>query len=127
MYIYKDLPDVSCVMQVFLFICRILLFDCPSKCLQKLRHLRIRQNLHQQIRIYAGGLTSLFGCDLPGCLFLIEDILKDLGVVLTVFIQNMRVLIRDHLGLCMTGIALYGFHVAAIQLQFVSDAGMSQM
>ena len=96
MYIYKDLPDVSCVMQVFLFICRLLLFDCPSKCLQKLRHLRLRQDLHKQLWIYTDGLTSLFGCDLSGCLFLIEDILKDLGVVLTVFIQNMRVPMPDY-------------------------------
>ena len=38
----------------------------------------------------------------------------------------MRVLVRDHLGLRMTGIALYGFHIAAVQLQLVGNAGMAK-
>ena len=38
----------------------------------------------------------------------------------------MGVNIRYHLDLCMTGIALNGFHIAAVQLQLVSDTGMSE-
>ena len=38
----------------------------------------------------------------------------------------MRILIRNHLCLCMTGISLHRLNVAAIQLQFVGDAGMTQ-
>lgn len=102
------------------------LFNCPCQCLQQLCHLRIRQDLHQKLRINTGRLTGLLSCDLSGCLFLIEDVLKDLSVVFTVFIQNMRVLIRDHLGLGMTGITLYGFYITAIQFQLIGDAGMTQ-
>ncbi len=38
----------------------------------------------------------------------------------------MGVNIRYHLDLCMTGIALNGFHIAAVQLRLVSDTGMSE-
>ena len=36
------------------------LFDCPRQCLQQLRHLRIRQDLHQKLWINAGEFRPAF-------------------------------------------------------------------
>ena len=38
----------------------------------------------------------------------------------------MRILIRNHLCLRMTGIALDRFDVTAVQLQLIGDAGMTK-
>ena len=44
----------------------------------------------------------------------------------TVIINNMRIYISYHLDLCMTGIALHRLHIATIQLQLISDTGMTE-
>lgn len=103
------------------------LFNCSCQRLQALCHLRIRQDLHQKLRIDGGGLTGLLSCNLSGCLFLIEDIFKDPSIVFAILIQNIRVLVCDHLSLRMTGITLHGFYIAAVQLQLIGDTGMSKM
>lgn len=56
----------------------------------------------------------------------VKNLLEQLGVVFSVFIHNMRVLIRDYLGLCVTGVTLHRFDVTTGELQFVSDAGMAK-
>ena len=43
-----------------------------------------------------------------------------------VFIQNVRILIRNHLGLRVAGIPLHSLDVTAIELQLVGDAGMPE-
>lgn len=42
------------------------------------------------------------------------------------FVQNVRILIRYHCRLRMTGIPLHRLNIAAVQLEFVGDAGMPQ-
>ena len=43
-----------------------------------------------------------------------------------VIIQDVRVLVSNHLRLCMTGVSLNGFDVAAVQFQLIGDTGVAQ-
>ena len=56
----------------------------------------------------------------------IKRLLEQICVMHPVIVQNMGILIRDHLRLCVTGIPLNRFDVAAVQLQLIGDAGMAQ-
>ena len=57
---------------------------------------------------------------------LIEEIVESLCVQTPIIIQNVCVLLGDHRSLCMTGIALHGFDIAAVQLELVCNAGVSK-
>ena len=56
----------------------------------------------------------------------IKRLLKQLRIVSAALVQNVRILIRYHCRLCMTGIPLHRLNIAAIQLEFVGDAGVPQ-
>lgn len=56
----------------------------------------------------------------------IKSLPKQIRVMHPVIVQNVGILIRDHLRLCVTGISLNRFDVAAVQLQLIGDAGMAQ-
>ena len=56
-------------------------------------------------------------------MMLIEEIVESLCVQTPIIIQNVCVLLGDHRSLCMTGIALHGFDIAAVQLELVCNAG----
>ena len=57
---------------------------------------------------------------------IVEEIVESLCVQTPVIIQNVCVLLGDHRSLCMTGIALHGFDIAAVQLELVCNAGVSK-
>ena len=59
-------------------------------------------------------------------MMLIEEIVESLCVQTPIIIQNVCVLLGDHRSLCMTGIALHGFDIAAVQLELVCNAGVSE-
>ena len=48
----------------------------------------------------------------------IKRLLKQLRIVSAAFVQNVRILIRYHCRLRMTGIPLHRLNIAAIQLEF---------
>ena len=52
----------------------------------------------------------------------IKRLLKQLRIVSAALVQNVRILIRYHCRLRMTGIPLHRLNIAAIQLEFVGDA-----
>ena len=54
-------------------------------------------------------------------LFLIKRFFKKLCIFPSIIIQNMRVHIRNHIDLSMTGITLYRFDVSTIQFQLISN------
>ena len=56
----------------------------------------------------------------------IERFLDQLRIGAPVLIQDMRILISHHGGLCVAGIALYCLDIAAGQLQLVSNTGVAQ-
>ena len=57
---------------------------------------------------------------------IVEEIVESLCVQTPVIIQNVCVLLGDHRSLRMTGIALHGFDIAAVQLELVCNAGVSK-
>ena len=57
-------------------------------------------------------------------MMLIEEIVESLCVQTPIIIQNVCVLLGDHRSLCMTGIALHGFDIAAVQFELVCNAGV---
>ena len=59
-------------------------------------------------------------------LALVECFLKQLRVLPAVFVNDMAVYIRYHIGLGVSGVSLDGFDIAAVQLQLVCDAGVSE-
>ena len=59
-------------------------------------------------------------------MMLIEEIVESLCVQTPIIIQNVCVLLGDHRSLCMTGIALHGFDIAAVQFELVCNAGVSE-
>ena len=59
-------------------------------------------------------------------MMLIEEIVESLCVQTPIIIQNVCVLLGDHRSLCMTGIALHGFDIAAVQLELVCNTGVSK-
>ena len=102
------------------------LFQISGKRCQKRCHFRVRQNFCQQFGIYS--LCACFHFSLPGiCRSLrcfmnrfstlspIKRLLEQIRVMHPVIVQNMGILIRDHLRLCVTGISLNRFDVAAVR------------
>ena len=59
-------------------------------------------------------------------MMLIEEIVESLCVQTPIIIQNVCVLLGAHRSLRMTGIALHGFDIAAVQLELVCNAGVSK-
>ena len=57
---------------------------------------------------------------------IVEEIVESLCVQTPIIIQNVCVLLGDHRSLCMTGIALHGFDIAAVQLELVCNTGVSK-
>ena len=68
----------------------------------------------------------MFSRILPDDILPVKCLFKELCILLPVIIQDMRVLVRDHLGLRMTGIALNCFNITPVQFQLIGDTGMSQ-
>ena len=90
-----------------------------GKRAQNFEQVRVFGDFLQKRRIDAGkgSRNDSRGCFLRIRDFLaVKNLLKQLGVVFAVLVHNMRVLIRDHLGLCVTGVTLDGFDVTASQL-----------
>lgn len=105
---------------------------------QHIDHLRVTQNLNECRRVHAGCFELLddwicfllagrmrhhtrFGTASP-----VEGFFQQMRIRYAVFIQNMRILVRDHFRLCVTGIPLHSLDVTAIELQLVGDAGMPE-
>ena len=59
-------------------------------------------------------------------MMLIEEIVESLCIQTPIIIQNVCVLLGDHRSQRMTGIALRGFDIAAVQLEPVCNAGVSK-
>ena len=77
------------------------------------------------IVFFMDGLFCMMGHFRLGSLVLVEEIIKTLCVQTPIIVQNVRVLRGDHRSLRMTGIALHGFDIAAVQLEFVCNTGVS--
>lgn len=99
---------------------------------QHVDHLRVAQNLNQCRRVHAGRFELL---DDWICFLLagrmrhharfrtassVEGFFQQMRIQYAAFIQNMRILVRDHFRLCVTGIPLHSLDVTAIELQLVS-------
>ena len=110
----------------------LLLIKAFCQARQQRSHLWIAEDLCQKLRIYTSRGSRSLVFRLCRCLNALDPLaavkgsLKQCCVVLAVIVQNVRILIRNHLGLCMTGIALNRFDIAAVQLQFISDTGMAK-
>ena len=61
-----------------------------------------------------------------GSLVLVEEIIKTLCIQTPIIVQDMCILLCDHRSLRMTGIALHGFDIAAVQLELVCNTGVSR-
>ena len=60
-------------------------------------------------------------------MMLIEEIVKSLCVQTPIIIQNVCILLGDHRSLCVTGVTLHSFDIAAIQFELVYTAFRSAM
>ena len=72
-------------------------------------------------QVFRDGLRCLMGHFRLCALMLVEEIIKTLCIQTPIIIQNVCVLLGDHRSLCMTGIALHGFDIAAVQLELVCN------
>ena len=100
------------------------------------------ERCHRRIRQEFGERCCRLGIDCAGSAFcarliivldfrlrtfvLIEEVIEALGVDSPVIVQDMCILLCDHGCLRMTGVTLNGFDIAAVQLEFVCNTGMSE-
>ena len=80
-------------------------------------------NIRRHLR--PGSLPDGLLC-LPHIRVCIEASLEPLGVDFPVFIKDVRIDLRHHIGLCVTRVALSGLDVTMVQLQLVGRAGVTQ-
>ena len=84
---------------------------------------KVQDRLHQQqLHYYFPAVHASVDPDSSSHKMLLQKALHFPSVI----IQNMRVHIRNHIDLSMTGITLYRLDVSTIQFQLISNAAMTE-
>ena len=102
---------------------------CLSKCLKQSHQFRTLEDFCEKFRINSGRNRRCRCCRFRWChsfFSLIKGIFNQLRIVHAILIQDVRILVGNHLCLRVTGVTLNGFDITAVQLQLISDTGMTQ-
>ena len=127
------LPPLSWHLGLIVF---FLLLHRRCQCAYKRCHLRIRKHLLQKNRINILRHSHLWRCRLlrvypiyirVQVLSLVERLLKQLGILPAVFVDNVAVNIRHHIYLGMPGITLYRLDISAVQFQLMKKQRSSNL
>ena len=96
--------------------------DLVQKCFEKLCRLRVCKELCDHLRICSGcsGVVPL--CGGRKFFVIVKDIFKELCIGPPVIVQNVGILVCDHLCLCVSRVALDGFDISSVQFQLIGDA-----
>ena len=120
---------------------RSYLFASPGKGRQQRRHIRgFRKEFEKQL-LFSGYIKVLKRVGCRGLLFPegtacrcgfycttapIKLFLEPCGVYTAVIVQNVGIPFCDHRGLCVAGVALDGFNIAAAEFELIGRAGVPE-